>query len=76
MMNARRTNFDYLHFAYSQIGEEQSLLKEMLDFVSTPTDYAMSKPGMAAQDGVWGIESGVELVPGVLPSLCTMSFLL
>ena len=54
------TNFDYLDFTYSPIGEEQGLLEEMFDVVSTPEDDAMGTLGMAPQDERFG-----ELSPGL-----------
>ena len=38
------TNFDQ---TYSQMGEQQGLLDEMFDVISTPADDAMGTTGMA-----------------------------
>ena len=46
-----KTNFDYLDYMYSQMGEQQGWLEEMLDVFSTRADDAMGTPRMASQDG-------------------------
>ena len=48
------TNFDYLDYTYSPMGEQQGLLEETLDLTSTPAADALVTPGMASQDGRCG----------------------
>ena len=48
------TNFDYFDFTYSPMGEQQGLLEETFDVVSTLAANAMGTLGMAPQHGRCG----------------------
>ena len=50
----KNTNFDYLDFTSSPIREQQGLLEELMEVVSSPKLDAIGTLGMAPEDGRCG----------------------
>ena len=64
------THFDYVDCMYSPMGEQQSLLEETFDLVSTHVADAMGAPGMAPQEGRCGeLRAGLDSCQESSPSL-------